>query len=333
MSDGPTSDDPTGDGSKQSAEPAPAPQPTVVVGYPGMVTSPQPMAAASPGMAGLRGQVRTLRYLLVACLVLLVVLVAGLGVVLGSTRAQLDDLGAQVAALGGASAAAAAESPAQPQAQTQPTPSAAGVAQLGPAAELTGVSLPTGSDATGAILIGNPDAANVVEVYIDYQCPFCQRWEATVGRALVDRATQPGSDLLIKQYDLAFLGEKSVELTPAGASARAASAAACVVDSDGIDTFVTFSRSLFETADPTEPPGQFTAEVLVALARKAGASDEAVACIEGEKNVPYVSATTKAGFKRGVGGTPTVVVNGTTIGNAFTDPVVLGLAGTGTTAS
>ena len=204
---------------------------------------------------------------------------------------------------------------------------------MGPAAELNGVATPAGSDATGAILIGNPDAADVVEVYIDYQCPFCQRWEATIGRSLVDKAMQPGSDLLIKQYNLAFLGEKSPDLVPAGASARAASAAACVLDNDGIDTFVPFSRSLFETANPKEPPGQFTAEVLVDLARKAGASDASIACINGEENVPFVSATTKAGFQRGVGGTPTVVVNGTTIGNAFTDPLVLGLAGAQPTTS
>jgi protein-disulfide isomerase len=222
--------------------------------------------------------------------------------------------------------------PAQPTAQ--PTPEATGVAQLGPAPELAATTtMPAGADPTGAILIGNPDASDVVEVYIDYQCPFCQRWEATVGRALVEKAMQPGSDLLIKQYNLAFLGEKSADLTPAGASARAASAAACVVNHDDIDTFVTFSRSLFEAADPSEPPGQFTAPVLTDLAQRAGASADSVACIKAEENVPFVSATTKAGFSRGVGGTPTVVVNGTTIGNAFTDPMVIDLAGAGATAN
>jgi uncharacterized protein HemX len=62
-------------------------------------------------MASLRGQVRTVRYLVLACLALLVVLAVGLGVALAASRAQLDDLTAQVSAL---SAQAAAQPPAQP---------------------------------------------------------------------------------------------------------------------------------------------------------------------------------------------------------------------------
>jgi protein-disulfide isomerase len=140
--------------------------------------------------------------------------------------------------------------------------------------------------------------------------------------ALVDKAMQPGSDLLVKQYNLAFLGETSPTLSPAGASARAASAAACVLDIDGVDAFVAFNRAVFASADPSEPPGQFTAEALSGLASSAGASAETLACIQAEQNVPFVAATTKAGFERGVGGTPTVVVNGETVENPFTDATV-----------
>ena len=97
MSDGPVQ--PPVQPSEPAPEPSAGPTPTVVVGYPGL-TPPSQAAALPPGIAGLRGQVRTLRYLLVACLVLLVVTVVGLGVVLGTSRAQLDDLSARVAALG-----------------------------------------------------------------------------------------------------------------------------------------------------------------------------------------------------------------------------------------
>ncbi|MCX6431535.1 MAG: thioredoxin domain-containing protein [Actinobacteria bacterium] len=248
---------------EQQPDPSPEPEPTVIVGYPEVASAAAPDTSA--GVVGLRRQVRTLRYLLVACLGLLIVLMIGLGVAVSGSRTQMDALSTQVTALSEQANAAAQVAP-----QAAPaSPSAAGVEQLAMATELSGLdALPAGADATGAILIGDPGAANVVEVFIDYQCPFCQKWEATVGTALVDRALQPGSDLLIKQYNLAFLGETSAELTPAGASARAASAAACVLNHDGIDVFVPFSRTLFETADPSEPPGQFTAEVLVDLAKK-----------------------------------------------------------------
>jgi protein-disulfide isomerase len=46
--------------------------------------------------------------------------------------------------------------------------------------------------------------------------------------------------------------------------------------------------------------------------------------------VPFVAATTRAGFGRGVGGTPTVIVNGQTVGNPFTDPLLAKVATAGT---
>lgn len=295
---------------------------------PAASTGPTPSASyAGPGIASVRGDIRGLRYLLYACTALLLLVVLSLGAAVISTRAQVDDLRAQVAAAQ-AVQPAAPESVATPAAPAPAAPSAAAVPQLGAATALTGVDLPSGADETGAILVGDPNATTVVETYIDYQCPYCQRWESMFGTALMQRALQPGSGLLVKQHNLAFLGETSADLTPAGASARAASAAACVVDHDGPAVFAAFSRALFEKADPTEPPGQFTEKVLSDLATTAGASQASLSCISDEQYVPFVAATTKAGFARGVGGTPTVVVDGVTVGNAFTDPAVTGLMST-----
>ncbi|MBI1352649.1 MAG: thioredoxin domain-containing protein [Actinomycetales bacterium] len=304
-------------------------QPTTVVGYP--QAAPPPTATANPGMASLRSQVRLVRYLVIACLAVLVLLTATLGVALSTTRSQLDDLSAQVSALGQQPAAqpqAAQPQESLPQESAPAQPQTAGVAQLPAAPDLPqGTVIPTGADTGGAMLLGDPAAANVVEVYVDFQCPFCQRWESQIGSALVDRALQPGSDLLVKQYDLAFLGETSQSLSPAGASARAANAAACVLEADGPETFAAFSRLLFQTADPSEPPGQFPTKQLVDLAQQAGASDTVGACIKDETHVPFVAATTLTGFSRGVGGTPTVVLNGRTVENPFTDAELLALGG------
>jgi protein-disulfide isomerase len=309
------------DAPDQPAVPDAGPTPTTVVGYPTVASPPPAAGYASPGVASLRSQVRTVQFLVLGCLALLTVLAVGLGVALAGSRAQLDDLSAQVSALSERADTAAVAQPAAPQQSAEPE--AAAVTQLGAASDLeAGVTLPVGVDAAGAVLIGDPDAANVVEVYVDYQCPFCQRWEEGIGTPLAAKALQPGSDLLIKQYNLAVLGETSPTLTPSGASARAASAAACVVNHDGVETFVDFSQAVFAEADPSEPPTQFSAEALTALATAAGASPDAISCIEAEGNVPFVAATTKAGFGRGVGGTPTVIVNGQTLGNPFSDPAL-----------
>jgi protein-disulfide isomerase len=301
-------------------------EPTVVVGYPALAATPP--SASRAGLERLPAQVRTIRLLLVACLALLVLLVGGLGAALVGTLSQMDDLKQRVTALSAQLESAPAPAPA-PAAAVQPAPSASASAEkkLTTAPVLAaGVTRPDGVDETGAVLIGDPNATDIVEVYIDYQCPFCQRWEGLVGGALIARAVKPGSGLLVKQYNLAFLGETSPDLSPAGASARAASASACVLDVDGSDVFVPFSKSLFATADPSEPPGQFPAKQLMTLATAAGASAAAMSCIKGESFVPFVSATTKAGFSRGVTGTPTVVLNGKALSDAFADPSLTALA-------
>lgn len=297
----------------------PTPPPTVVQGYPDL-TGPAPAALPLPkGFAALPGQVRTVRLLAVASFALLILLTLGLGVTLVGTLSQIGDLNTQVAALNQRIDAATTPQAAAPATTGQESQTA----QLGPATTLEGVDrLPGGADPTGAVLIGDPNASNVVEVYVDYQCPYCQRWEQEIGAPLIAKAIQPGSDLLVKQYNLAFLGEVNSELTPAGASARAANAAACVLDADGAEVFVAFSSAVFGVAEPTEPPGQFPTEQLVSLAQESGASPTATACIQDEVFVPFAAATTKGGFVRGVGGTPTVVVNGQTVANPFTDPAL-----------
>lgn len=302
---------------------------TTVVGYPEAAT---PASTPDPTVPSLRSQVRVVRTLVLACLVIILVVAAGVAVGLLQSQAQLADLSEQVTSLSqqlekarteAAAAATSAPQAAEGQGAAQEPGQAESVTQLGAAPALPeGTVIPSGVDATGAFLIGDPAATRLVELYIDYQCPFCQRWEQEFGGDLMAKALEPGSGILIKQHNLAFLGETSATLQPAGASARAASAAACVLESDGPEVFARFNAALFATADPKEPPGQFTAKVLTALAADSGASAGSLSCIKSETHVPFVAATTQAGFGRGVGGTPTVIIDGRTLGNPFTDPAV-----------
>lgn len=319
---GDMTDQPAADPADDSTPP-PSPSVTTVTGYPGVA----PTSQANPGVAGLRSAVSSVRVLSIASLALLVVVALGLVVGVASLRSQVDALSAQVSELAtvAVAPAAAAEQPAA--AAEAATQGASEAEQLAAAPALPdGTDLPGGVDPTGAILIGDANATEIIEVYVDYQCPFCQKWEQTVGAPLVERALAPGSGLLVKQYNLAFLGESSPALDPAGASARAASAAACVLDEDGAEVFAAFNTEVFRTADPAEPPTQFMAADLMALAAGVGASPAALACIEAETHVPFVAASTQSGFGRGVGGTPTVILNGRTLDNPFTDPTLVALA-------
>lgn len=320
MTDGPTSNEP--------AAPDASPAPVTVVGYPDH--APVATGQAVPGLANVKMTLSSLRVLSIVTLVLVLVVTAGLVVGIVSLRGQVSALSEQVGEL--STQQSMQEVPAPPADASAVAPSAgdpgeqAGVAQLPTAPEIpSGLPVPAGVDATGAILIGNPDATNVVEVYADYQCPFCQRWEQEIGEALAVNAQDPNSDLLIKQYNLAFLGETSPTLDPPGSSARAASAALCVLEGEGPEAFAAFNAQIFRVADPNKSSVQFQTPELSQLAADSGATAETIACIDQERHVTFVALATQSGFSRGVQGTPTVIINGRTLENTFGDPELIAL--------
>lgn len=281
-----------------------------------------PMADSSDpivrGTVRLRRQVSTLRLLTIVSLVLVVLVgvwsvvgIASLSSQVSSLEAKVDFLSARLT-----EDRAATSDSTMSGAQSAPSP-AASAGQVPASGDATA---PAGAGKAGAIVVGDPDAAKVVEVYVDYQCPYCQRWETEIGAALMERALQPGSGLVVKQYNMAFLGEANRSLNPPGASARAASAAACVLDGVGVDAFVAFNTAIFAAPGGTEPSTRFDAASLVSLAGGLGADDETLTCIEEGRFIPFVSATTQAAFARGVTGTPTVLVNGKPLQDSFGDP-------------
>lgn len=270
------------------------------------------------GLSRLRRQVGFVRALTVVSLVLVVLLgvwsvvgIVSLSSQVSALEAKVDSLSARLSE--GRAASSDATTPGA-QSAPSPAPSAAAAPTIGD------LALPSGADRAGAIVVGDPEAAKVVEVYVDYQCPYCQRWEVEVGAALMERALQPGSGLAVRQYNMAFLGEANRTLDPPGASARAASAAACVLDGSGVEAFVDFNAAIFASPGGAAPSTRFDEASLTALAGGLGANDETIACIEEGRFIPFVSATTQAAFARGVTGTPTVLVNGKPLQDAFGDP-------------
>ena len=278
-------------------------------------------------MKRLRRQVGVLRALTVVSLVLVLVLavwsvvgIVSLSSQVSSLEAKIDSLSAR-ASEGRTTAGGSAGDATTPGAQAAPAP-----ATSPPSTTIAGdMALPAGADKSGAIIVGDPEAAKFVEVYVDYQCPYCQRWEIEIGTALMERALQPGSGLAVRQYNMAFLGESNRSLSPPGASARAASAAACVLDLEGAEAFVEFNTAIFAAPGGTDPATRFDAASLAALASGVGSGDETLACIEEGRFIPFVAATTQAAFARGVTGTPTVLVNGKPLQDSFGDPQLLSL--------
>lgn len=288
----------------------------------------QPPVADSPdpvvrGTVRLRRQVSTLRALTIVSLVLVVLLGVWSGVGIVSLSSQVSSLEAKVDSLSVrlTEDRGATSDLATPGTQSAPSPSPSAAE-----APVTGdLVTPAGAGKGGAIVVGDADAAKVVEVYVDYQCPYCQRWETEIGTALMERAMQPGSGLVVKQYNMAFLGEANRSLNPPGASARAASAAACVLEGAGVDAFVAFNTAVFAAPGGMDPSTRFDATSLGSLAGGLGADDQTLACIEEGRFIPFVAATTQSAFARGVTGTPTVLINGKPIQDSFADAQLLSL--------
>lgn len=304
-----------------------APVPPATPSQPQSETTPQPniplsaQAQVGPSSVGASSTsimlgIEANRKLIVATMVLVVITIVGLVLSVVMLRGEVAAVSERLDAIT-AGAAQQPEQPAQEGAQEQPP----GITE---ASEISGVEMPNGASTTGSFLIGNPDAANVVEVFVDMQCPYCQKWHAELGQALEQQALA-GDDLLVKVNAISFLGENATNVAEPGASLRAANAAACVLSNDGPTVYADVATAIFAAADPSEPPTQFQTEQLQQLAMNAGASEPAIECIADAPYAAYVVELTKSAFARGVGGTPTVVVNGITVDNPFTAPELLAL--------
>lgn len=157
---------------------------------------------------------------------------------------------------------------------------------------------PRGSEELTGLVIGTQ--GDLVEVFEDYVCPFCARFELSSGAQLRQAALDGEFRLVV--HPIAFLSEDSP---------RAANASACVFDHDDLDTWVAFQESVYERQSPGESAGQYTNEVLASIADDVGASSAATSCITDGDYLEWVAAITQQAFDRGVRGTPTLAVDGT----------------------
>lgn len=157
---------------------------------------------------------------------------------------------------------------------------------------------------TDGYAMGDPDAPVTIEVYADFQCPYCQRFALLVGPQLIDRWVRPGQARLVFR-DFAFLGEESRWAAVAGRLAAAQ------------DRFWSYHDLLYSNL-LGENVGSFTPDRLLLMGRMAGLDMDAF--IAGLQ-VPEARTTwatidqevRDAATTRGVSATPTVFVNGTRI--------------------
>ena len=158
----------------------------------------------------------------------------------------------------------------------------------------------------GGVLVGDANAPVTITEYGDFQCPVCARlhrlWEPTL-----EQLVQQGM-VKFEFVGLEYLDQGGTE------SLRSAAAAVCAAD---VDKFVDYYSELYNEQSPTENSGFLTDARLLSFGRSAGITDPAFArCVSSRKYTGWVTKNTDAASRRGVTGTPTVLVNDEVISNS-----------------
>jgi protein-disulfide isomerase len=163
---------------------------------------------------------------------------------------------------------------------------------------------PANATPAGALVIGRADAPVRLEVYLDYMCPYCGRFERAnadeIGRLVAAGAVR------LELYPLSFLDGRS-----AGSrySTRAANAVATVADR-APDKVLAFNRALY-AQQPKEGGAGLTDDRIATLAAEAGVPQDVVAAFGARTFEPWIARLTETAFgSGGVTGTPTVKING-----------------------
>jgi protein-disulfide isomerase len=138
--------------------------------------------------------------------------------------------------------------------------------------------------------------APFIEIYEDFQCPACGRFESISGEYIEELITTKKAKVAFRM--LSFLG---------GESQLAANASACSADQG---KFLQFHKTLYAN-QPSENSGAWTSSYFSTLGLGLGiSSPEYDKCISGNKYMGWVKNVADEGASRNINSTPTVFING-----------------------
>ncbi|MEU6979143.1 MULTISPECIES: thioredoxin domain-containing protein [unclassified Streptomyces] len=155
------------------------------------------------------------------------------------------------------------------------------------------------------IVVGQPKAPHTVTVFVDPRCSYCAKFEEAAGTVLADEAAS--GKVRVEYVIASFLDAR----TGGTASARAANALRAAAEA-GPGKFATYQAALFASRPSESSKDAYSPDHLLEIADqvpglRGAAFDEAVRENTYEE---WVGAAEKAFEDAGVGGTPTVLVDG-----------------------
>ncbi|ETK35673.1 DsbA family protein [Microbispora sp. ATCC PTA-5024] len=157
--------------------------------------------------------------------------------------------------------------------------------------------IPAGAPASGdGIVVGTGTV--VIDVYVDFLCPFCRQFEETAGPTL-HRLVDDGL-VSIVYHPMAFLDQLSADHY----SSRASAASGCAADGG---LFVEYAEALFANQPPEGGPG-LTDDELIEIGGLVGLDPPFAGCVRDRTYLDWAAYVTDKAMERGVSGTPTVLV-------------------------
>jgi protein-disulfide isomerase len=163
--------------------------------------------------------------------------------------------------------------------------------------------VPAGATPEGDGVIAGDGPARV-DVFIDFQCPFCRRFELASGPALAGLVADHLASLVY--HPMNFLDAASTTRY----STRAAAASGCAADRD---RFPEYAHELFVNQPAEGGPGLSDAE-LIRIGAAAGIDDPGfAACVSAGTYLDWPPYVTEAATAAGVTATPTVLVAGVAV--------------------
>ena len=160
------------------------------------------------------------------------------------------------------------------------------------------VALPPGaSKEDGYGIVFNPDATSTINIWEDFQCPSCKRFEGINGPKIYSLIDQGKTKVVF--HTLSFLGDESV---------GAGMGAGCAADQG---RFLDYKNFMY-TNQQEEYSGTWTKPYVISMAGQIGLDEtKFAACLNTDKYRKWLTNSAAAGGDANINGTPTVVINGT----------------------
>jgi protein-disulfide isomerase len=152
-----------------------------------------------------------------------------------------------------------------------------------------------------------------MEIWEDFQCPFCAQFETEFGPQLEALADAGKVKLLYRPAIFldSGLAEKNAAAGNANSSARATAAWGCAIDQDRTSEY---HAALF-AAQPAEEGTGYSEQTLLDLGTQVGVADQAAftTCVQDGTYLGWAANSNQEFYDANVGGTPRVYLNGTEI--------------------